>query len=384
MFKKFIAIMLAVGCLSLSFSCKKKTQEERLPPVEIKNVILLIGDGMGPNQIKAGEIYKKQKLYMQKISQSVKVDTNSYYGDTTDSAAAATALATGTLTSNGFVGINARGEELTTLVDIAHELGKRTGVITTEELYGATPMGFSAHSDSRNNSEALMYSAARTSNVNLFASYTLPSGNKYMIDEFVANGYEVVSHPADISESTSEKIFGDYRILAAAESMTISDMALALDGLVSEALDYLCKDEDGFFLMVEGAHIDHGGHQNKIEYMLSELLAFDDMVKYVVEWSKKRRDTLVLVTADHETGGLMLNPNTKYGELFEYDENTHTYNNFWWTTPNHTNTNVWLFAHGATIDFKAYSTFEDKSLIKNADIFDIVSEYLAGEKLGNQ
>ena len=118
--------------------------------------------------------------------------------------------------------------------------------------------------------------------------------------------------------------------------------------------------------------------------MLAELLAFDDMVKYVVEWSKKRRDTLVLVTADHETGGLMLNPNTKYGELFDYDENTHTYNNFRWTTTGHTNTKVWLFAHGATIDFKAYSTFEDKALIKNADIFDIASEYLAGEKLGNQ
>ena len=380
MLKKIIAIMLVIGCLSVSFSCKKKTQEESLPPVEIKNVILLIGDGMGPNQIKAGELYKREKLYMQKMSQAVKVDTNSYYGDTTDSAAAATALATGNLTSNGFVGISARGEELPTLVDIAHNLGKRTGVITTEELYGATPMGFSAHSDSRNKKEELMLSAARTSNVNLFASYTLPSPDRYFIDEFVANGYEIVSHPANISESTSEKIFGDYRILAGAESMTISDIALALDGLVSEALDYLSQDEDGFFLMVEGAHIDHGGHQNKIEYMLSELLAFDDMVKYVVEWSKKRRDTLVLVTADHETGGLILNPDAKYGELFDYDYDTNTYNNFRWSTTGHTNTKVWLFVHGAKIDFKAYSTFEDKALIKNADVFSIANAYLTGNK----
>ena len=381
MFKKLIAIMLVISCLSVSFSCKKKTQEESLPPVEIKNVILLIGDGMGPNQIKAGELYKQEKLYMQKMAQSVKVDTNSYYGDVTDSAAAATALATGSLTSNGVIGLNHIGEEQTTLVDIAHSLGKRTGVITTEELYGATPMGFSAHAGSRNSSEELMYSAARTSNVNLFASYTLPPQNRYMIDEFVANGYEVIPHPANISESTSDKVFGEYRIMAAAESMTISDMVLALDGLVSEALDYLCQDEDGFFLMVEGAHIDHGGHQNKIEYMLSELLAFDDMVRFVVEWAKKRRDTLVLVTADHETGGLILNQDAKYGELFDYDYDTNTYNNFRWSTTGHTDTKVWLFAYGATIDFGVYSSFEDKTLIKNKDVFTIANAYLTGEML---
>ena len=382
MYKRLLSALLAFGFLFSAASCKKKENNVEEKPVPIKNVILMIGDGMGPNQIKAGEIYKRQKLFMQTIGQSTKVETNSYYGEITDSAAASTALATGSRTSNGFVGLNARGEEQTTLVDIANSLGKRTGVITTEELYGATPMGFSAHSDSRNNKEDLMYSAARTSNVNLFACSTLPSPDKYFIDEFVANGYEVISHPADISESTSEKIFGDYKIRAEAESMTISDIVLSLDGLVSEALDYLCKDEDGFFLMVEGAHIDHGGHQNRIEYMLAELLAFDDAVKYVVEWAKKRKDTLVLVTADHETGGLMLNPDTKYGELFDYDYDTQTYNNFRWTSVSHTNTNVWLYAYGSKINFGAYSSLTDGKLIKNTDVFRIANAYLTGEKLG--
>ena len=121
----------------------------------IKNVILLIGDGMGPNQIKAGELFLGEKLCFQNFPYSVKVETRSNNAEVTDSAAAATAMATGTRTNNGYVALAPDESELTTIVDVANSLGKRTGVLATEPLSGATPMGFSGHSISRNNTGEL-------------------------------------------------------------------------------------------------------------------------------------------------------------------------------------------------------------------------------------
>ncbi|MBR2337295.1 MAG: alkaline phosphatase [Clostridia bacterium] len=367
MLKKITSLILAVGLFGFTVSCKAGSDTK---PKEIKNVILLIGDGMGPNQIRAGELYKERKLFMQTIEQSVKVNTYSVYGDITDSAAAATALATGTSTKNGVVGRNTDLVDLETIVDIAHGLGKRTGVITTEELYGATPMGFSSHSDNRNYQDELLITAAQSSNVNLFASYKLSSSKQYMVGYFTENGYKYVENADEISECTEDKIIGFYDIHAQAEPMTIDPLLVSFDGLISEALEYLAKDEDGFFLMAEGAHIDHGGHNNDIEYMLRELLSFDDMVRYVVEWASKRDDTLVIVTADHETGGLEISDEAQYGELFDY---------YRWTSKGHTGTDVWLFAYGDEIDFKSYSTFESEEQIKNIDVFSILKAYVRGE-----
>ena len=378
MIKKLLSLVLVFGICFATLSCQlvNPSTQSKEPKKEIKNVIVLIGDGMGPNQIKAGEIYKEEQLFMQTIEQTSKVETVSVYGDTTDSAAAATALATGIRTINGQVGIDVEGNEQKTLVDFASELGKRTAVISTEQLYGATPMGFSAHAPQRGQSEILMESAATTSNVNLFASFTISTE---FTNKFVENGYELVENPDDISESELEKIIGSYNILAGAESMTLDSRCLAFDGLVKEALDYLSKDEDGFFLMAEGAHIDHGGHNNNISYMLEELLAFDDMVKYVVNWASKRNDTLVIVTADHETGGLSLNGDVPYGQLFELGTNGRP--NYNWTTTGHTSTYVNIYAYGAEIDFKAYSSFEKADLIKNVDVFKIAKAYLTGEEI---
>ena len=369
MFKKLISLILACSIFTMLSACDFSSSSENQRK-EIKNVILLIGDGMGPNQIRAGELYKQEKLFMQTIEQSIKVSTYSAHGDVTDSAAAATALATGTSTTNGFVGKDPEKVDLETIVDIAHNAGKRTGVITTEELYGATPMGFSGHADARSNYEALAASAASSSNVNLFAGTPFPSGKRYLLDQYLNNGYEWILSANDISECEQEHIIGEYPIIAGVESMYIDEYFVSFDGLVAEALEYLSKDEDGFFLMAEGAHIDHGGHNNDISYMLTELLAFDDMVKYVVEWASKRDDTLVIVTADHETGGLQVSGDAQYGELFDY---------YMWTTTGHTGTEVWLFAYGDEIDFKSYSYYDSNEKLKNIDVFSILKAYVTNE-----
>ena len=334
-----------------------------------KNVILLIGDGMGPNQIKAGNLYKGDDLYLESFPYQTMVETNNALGELTDSAAASTAMATGTRTLNKYVGLTAELEELTTIVDIASGMGKRTGIIATEELTGATPMGFAAHAESRNNKKDLLKSAAATSNVNFFASYTMQFAYQDIIEDA---GYTKIADVDAISDCTAEKAFGTYLIKAAAETMSAEAASVAFDRLLSETLDYLSQDEDGFFLMAEGSHIDHGGHDNDLKYMIDELLAFDNAVHAATSWAKEHGDTVVIVTADHETGGLQLTEGITEDNMREAYETKGESPYYSWTTTGHTPTDVYCFINGADIAFENYSSFNDKYRIKNTDIFKII------------
>ncbi len=369
--QKIAALLLVIACACSVVGCKGKEEKGIILKnvAKAKNVILLIGDGMGPNQVKAGEVYNEGKLAMQKFPYSVKVETRSASSEVTDSSAAATALATGVRIWNSWVGMTGEEEKLETIIDIAAQLGKRTGVITTEELYGATPMGFSSHNRSRSAKEDLLTEAARTSNVNLFLSYTYEQENI-----LTSNGYTRIDNPADISEATGDKLCGSYNINARTPSMTVQTSVVALDGLVVEALEYLSKDEDGFFLMAEGAHIDHGGHNNDFEYMVSELMAFDMAVEAVLEWAKDRDDTVVIVTADHETGGLALADGINKENMFKASGfNRGGY--YQWMTKGHTAEDVFCFINGADISFENYS-FGDKNRITNTDIFKIMKSLM--------
>ena len=236
-----------------------------LEATEVKNVILFIGDGMGPEQVKFGEIIKESKLSFQNFPYSTMVDTNSLDGfggyTTTDSAAAATALATGVLTTNGRVGLGPdRDVHLETIMDVAQGLGKRTGVITTEGLNGATPMGFSSHAESRNLGRQLLEEAAKSSGINFFASDATDDLNC-----FTKAGYSVISglDMYDVVKE-DEKIFCNMMIKAGVEEE--NETYETFHETVATALDFLSQDEDGFVLMAEGAHIDHGGHNNDIDY----------------------------------------------------------------------------------------------------------------------
>jgi hypothetical protein len=206
--------------------------------IQAKNVILMIGDGMGPEQIKAGRLLKGEELVFENFPYFTKVETRSRDNAVTDSAAAATAMATGKRTNNGIIGKDKDGNDLETIVDFAASLGKRTGSVVTEALDGATPMGFSGHAESRKNSTTLLESAAKSSNVNLFASSTINVGF------FKSNGYEQIENADFISESNLEKIIGSYNILATYYKMYAEGGNVSFDRLVTEALEYLSKDKD--------------------------------------------------------------------------------------------------------------------------------------------
>lgn len=221
----------------------------------------------------------------------------------------------------------------------------------------------------------MVNSAATTSNVDLFASYVIDA--KYQA-AFTNAGYTKIADADLISESTEDKIFGSYAIAATYEAMMVDCTFVAFDRLVTEALEYLSKDEDGFFLMAEGSHIDHGGHNNDICYMLEELIAFDDMVAAVLEWAKDRDDTVVIVTADHETGGLELKSSATHETIVEAYENGGIGKCYTWSTSGHTNTDVNLYINGANIDFAQYS-FKNKDRIKNTEVFEIMKTLMTGE-----
>lgn len=333
-----------------------------------KNIILLIGDGMGRNHVHAGEVYKESKLAMQNFPYSVHVETCSYDAEVTDSAAGATAMATGKRTNNGCVALDPVTEEpLETIVDIAASLGKRTGVITTDALTGATPMGFSSHSTSRN-SLGDLFNGIKSSNVNLFIGNNSSDFSGEI--NFMNAGYKKINQPANISDSTAEKIYGVYNILSTEESMFASKGFYSFDWIVAEVLEYLSQDEDGFFLMAEGGLIDKKSHSNEFQMMLMELLSFDNMVKAVVNWAENRDDTVVIVTADHETGGLQLAEGITKKNMF-YGTSFANGGYYQWSSGEHTSDDVYCFINGANIDFSQYS-FGSQDRIKNTDIFYIM------------
>lgn len=139
--------------------------------------------------------------------------------------------------------------------------------------------------------------------------------------------------------------------------------------IVKENIEYLSKDEDGFFLMAEGGHIDYRCHDNDLPAMIDELLAFDLGVKYAVEWAKNRTDTVVIVTADHETGGLTIEEGAKDRSSLIDD------NKYSWKVGTHTGVDVYMYLYGKKMDYTDYG-FESKERIMNTDVFKIMKEFI--------
>ena len=337
---------------------------------EIKNIVIIIGDGMGLEHIAAGQIYTGKTFAFTKW-QHTSVNTNSLSSrgnavTTTDSAAAATALATGHLTKNGYVGRDATGADLTTILDRAAELDKSTGIVTTDALYGATPAAFSAHVNNRND-----YTDIITSQ--LSSGVDLLCGNKddtYCVSrkrEIEAAGYAW----CDSLRKTDEIMSAD----KAYWQFTISDAALP--NITAKALDYLAQDEDGFVLMVEQAHIDKYSHNNDIRSMLVAMQSLNNTVNKVLEWVGDRTDTAIIVTADHETGGLLVSTDSVLSESYYSIGGDDFY--YVWNSTGHTNSKVGLFVYGVTADFSKYDYYSSNQLVKNIDVYNLAYDILKKE-----
>lgn len=373
-FNKFtISAMLLVLVLSCLFGCTKNNNPIDPQKTEIKNVIIVIGDGMGLAQIEAGEIYEN-KSYFFKRWHNTMVNTDSINGNSytlTDSAAGGTAIATGTLTKNGYVGKTPQGNDLETVLDIAKSLNKSTAVITTDKLYGATPASFSAHSLSRDNKNEIIESQIKTSNVDILCGAFSATCQSYM-SLIKENGYTYCSDFSLIDLMLNNKHYWQFDLEGA-------NAMIELYEVVEKALIVLEKDQDGFVMMVEQAYIDKYSHNNEIEGTVESVKSLNQTVQLIMQWVGTRTDTAVFITADHETGGLMLCDNQE-----EIDDSWKLLPNnslqyYKYTTGDHTRTPVGLFTYGITPRFEEFTTYKSSSLIKNIETNQIIKKAILNQ-----
>lgn len=333
--------------------------------VPAKNVILMIGDGMGKEIIRGSEVVKGDKLVMSGMkykttvttySQSV-TDGNAEY---TDSAASATAISTGVKTLNGYVGLDSKGEKLETICEYAQSLDMETGLVARQVVSHATPAGMVAHNSSRDNYQQILREMVR-SDVNVLFG----GGSQYYKNKKVKNtvdecGYKYISSEEELNalNKDDDKVLGMF----AYDNMGAADMSPSLKKMTSKALDMLDNDK-GFFLMVEGSNIDSYEHNGNMEQVLGQMQGFDQTVDFVLRWAEEHPGTLVIVTADHETGGVKLPDNPKPEDI----------NDSCFTSDGkHTNADVWLFASGAQS-----KELCEKDVIDNTDIAKYMRKVLA-------
>jgi len=363
------------SCIFLPFGPDPEPGEWAPTHVEsaagIKNVILIIGDGMGDAQLDAGElVYEKEFAFRDELKY-FHSNTNSLNSlglplEVTDSAASATALATGRLTENKYVGMDPDGEHLVTVLDIAAGLGKATGVVTNDSLTGATPAGFTAHVSNRNLSHDIVRSQA-TSEVDL------------LIGQYDSI-YE--AHLSDIEPNY--RYFGSYdkdAILSATEAQLLcqfdiegeSDNSIALKDAAELAIERLSADEDGFVLVIEQARIDKRCHDKDFDGAAFYANSLNDTVEAVRNFAKDRNDTAIIITADHETGGLSVSSDAeKYSK-------THTTVNgnvisYKFKGSSHTDTFVPVYIEGFELYPAVLTALDKEDLIKNSDIYYIVRD----------
>lgn len=347
------------------------TEPPEVHTPKIKNIILIIGDGMGRNHIQAGVLDRGSQYSFQKWTNTSantdSVNASGTPGILTDSAAAATALATGTLTINSRLGMDHTGKNLETIMDIAAAEGKATGIATTDNLYGATPSGFSAHCVNRNDSVTITRTQL-ASGVNFLCGLHSSTYDQASYTSMIANSpYYYTKNLNDKNIMSKDQVMLSLNIEnGATNSVSLKDVTMV-------ALDYLDQDEDGFVLMVEQAHIDKNSHGNKFPEMLQRMHSLGETVDAIMEWIGDREDTAVIITADHETGGLHVNNTTNYGLTYQGKNGPIYYK---WDTTNHTRSNVSVFVYGIKPDFASFDTYKTEYLIKNTDIFRTMKQVL--------
>lgn len=322
------------------------------PSPPAKNIILLIGDGMGPEVIGLAKDYaqimEKRELWIERIVSEGRlalVHASALGTLVTDSAAAATAMATGERTANGMISMSPQGKPLTTILEIAQKGSRSVGIVTTTRLTHATPACFVAHVEERD-SEAEIAEQLLDGGIDILLggglAHWVPqdrpvsdfgklapvagAGGKSerkdtlnLLEKAAAAGYRLATNRDELLTPAKEtKLLGLFAVshLPYALDRQPDDAANvpSLAEMTKAALEMLSKNEKGFFLMVEGGRIDHAAHNNDIASLMADTLDFDDAVGVAYAFAKKQEDTAVFVTADHATGAPCLT--ARYSEEF--------------------------------------------------------------------
>ncbi len=305
---KTVLTVLIIAIAAVSISCTGTYQQKGKESSEVKNIIFMIGDGLGVAQVYAAMELSEETLNMEKAEFAGFTKTSSLTHKITDSAAGGTAMATGKKTKNGVIGQDTTGVIFKSILEYAEENGLSTGLVSTSSITHATPASFIAHEINRNNYEAIAADFLDT-DIEVFIGGGYDHfGNREdglnLIDSLTQKGYEVDTTMDEVMNSGAEKLAG----LVGKGHLPPAKQGRGnmLPEATRKSLDILSKNEKGFFLMVEGSQIDWGGHANDIDYVLSETYDFDRAVGVALEFAEKNPGTLIVVSSDHETGGLTL------------------------------------------------------------------------------
>jgi alkaline phosphatase len=290
-------------------------------PAPPRYIILFIGDGMGANHRQAAAL-SRGTLVMDTLAIHGWQETASLTSTATDSAAGATAMATGRRTGNYMVGVTLVGQPIETILELARQQGLSAGLVTTDMLSGATPAAFAAHHISRQAYDEISLQIAESGVEVLLGggeAHFLPpdaptchpapgerTDGRNLVDEMVTAGYTYICDAdtlAALDTSASTHLLG----LFTSKGYPDDTHFPPLEQMTRTALEILARDPEGFFLMVEGAQIDWASHDNDPIWMLQEMAGLDRSVAAAVEFSLVHPDTLIIVAADHETGGLQIN-----------------------------------------------------------------------------
>ncbi|MGI6457327.1 MAG: alkaline phosphatase [bacterium] len=354
---------VSIGCFYLLWICMVLRAES--PP---SNIILCIGDGMGFEQVKAGRCYLGKPMSFELFPYQSSVITVSANSPVTDSAASGTAMASGIKVNNGVISMAMPGDgrELETLLEYYARQGKSTGLVTTCYMTHATPAVFAAHDPSRYNFADIASDYFNQTRPDLLLG---GGGVGMSIEAAQAAGYQTVTNAAELHALDPENTtrisgqFGGYNLPY--EFDGLNDLP-HLSEMTRFALACLDNNEKGFFLMMEGGRIDHACHENNRERMVHEVLEFSRAVQEVYDWAADREDTLIIVTADHETGGLTVTADRGVGN----------YPDVTWSTWGHTGENVPIYAWGAGVE-KIVTASGDP--LDNTDIYKLLKYPASGQ-----
>jgi len=284
-----------------------------------KNVILLVGDGMGVAHITAGMYQSGKKLNLERINTIGLSKTHAANSLITDSASGATAFSAGIKTYNGAIGVDMNKKPVETIIETLQKENLKTGLVATSTIVHATPASFAAHNESRRNYEEIALDMS-DSRVDVMIGggrkfFSTRKDGKNLLNTMKKDGYEVSTDVFKLSSEFGKKLIclpfdDDPPSLLKGRSPNYLRTA-SLKAI--ERLDY--QNEAGFFLMVESSQIDWGGHANDAEYLISEMIEFDSVIGDILDYAEEDGNTLVVITADHECGGFTINQPSTMGDV---------------------------------------------------------------------
>jgi len=346
--------------LLLQTACNSDVKDKKSSnPV---NIILLIGDGMGLSHVSTVYYFGEDSSSFDEFEAIGLMNTSSASHKITDSGAGGTALSSGKRTYNGAIGVDKDSNVIENIVEILSKKAYMTGIVATSSITHATPAVFYAHVKSREQHEDIAVQLLH-SDIDFFAG----GGTKYFcrrkdnlnfLDSFSKYGFIVDT--TGLKQNINYDLKNKYGYILFEKSLpkATEKRGNFLPDATHEALKYLSNAENGFFLMVEGSQIDWAGHDNDADYLIAEMLDFNKTIKVALDFAKKDGNTLVIVLADHETGGFTL------GSGLSYEESEKDYNKILPTfaTKGHSASLIPVFAYGPNSD-------KFTGIYKNTDVF---------------